>query len=75
MITSLEKMPQGAIPNLDQSSQVAKSEFMTVFSAKGLQGTTFEKVLNFNTEEDYELTGGERQFNVREIEVYEVIPQ
>ena len=38
-------------------------------------GTTYEKGLNFNTEEDYELTGGERSFNVREIEVYEVIPQ
>ena len=38
-------------------------------------GTTFEKGLNFNTEEDYELTGGDREFNVREIEVYEVIPQ
>ena len=38
-------------------------------------GTTFEKGLNFDTEEDYELTGGERIFNVKEIEVYEVIPQ
>ncbi len=38
-------------------------------------GTTFEKGLNFNTEEDFELTGGERAFNVREIEVYEVIAQ
>jgi len=38
-------------------------------------GTTFEKGLNFNTEEDYELTGGDREFNVRDIEVYEVIPQ
>ena len=38
-------------------------------------GTTFEKGLNFNTEEDYELTGGERTFNVKEIEVYEVIHQ
>ena len=38
-------------------------------------GTTFERGLNFNTEEDYELTGGERAFNVKEIEVYEVIPQ
>ena len=36
-------------------------------------GTTFEKGLNFNTEEDYELTGGDRNFNVSEIEVYEVI--
>ena len=38
-------------------------------------GTTFEKGLNFNTEEDFELTDGERTFNVKEIEVYEVIPQ
>ena len=37
-------------------------------------GTTFEKGLNFNTEEDYELTGGDREFNVKEIEVYEVVP-
>ena len=36
-------------------------------------GTTFEKELNFNTEEDYELTGGNRTFEVKEIEVYEVI--
>jgi len=38
-------------------------------------GTTFEKGLNYNTEEDYELTGGDRVFNVKEIEVYEVIAQ
>ena len=38
-------------------------------------GTTFEKELNFNTEEDYELTGGDRTFGVKEIEVYEVIAQ
>ena len=36
-------------------------------------GTTYEKGLNFNTEEDYELTGGNKNFNVKEIEVYEVI--
>ena len=36
-------------------------------------GTTFEKELNFNTEEDYELTGGNRSFDVKDIEVYEVI--
>ena len=36
-------------------------------------GTTFEKELNFNTEEDYELTGGNRTFEVKDIEVYEVI--
>ena len=38
-------------------------------------GTTFERGLNYNTEEDFELTGGDRVFNVKEIEVYEVIPQ
>ena len=38
-------------------------------------GSTFEKGLNYNTEEDYELTGGDRNFNVKEIEVYEVIAQ
>ena len=36
-------------------------------------GTTFEKELNFNTKEDYELTGGERVFQIKDIEVYEVI--
>jgi hypothetical protein len=36
-------------------------------------GTTFERGLNFDTEEDYELTGGDRVFKVKEIEVYEVI--
>ena len=41
--------------------------------AKG--GTTYEKGLNFNTEEDFELTGGERIFGIKEIEVYEVIAQ
>ena len=38
-------------------------------------GSTFERGLNFDTEEDYELTGGERSFNVKEIEVYEVIKE
>ena len=41
------------------------------FFIKG--GTTFERELNFNTEEDYELTGGSRTFEVKDIEVYEVI--
>ena len=36
-------------------------------------GTTFEKELNFNTSEDYELTDGSRTFEVKDIEVYEVI--
>ena len=38
-------------------------------------GTTFEKGANFNTQEDFELSGGEQKFNVKEIEVYEVIAQ
>ena len=41
------------------------------FFKKG--GTTFEKDLNFATTEDYELTGGERVFDVKDVEVYEVI--
>ena len=44
-----------------------------ILNAKG--GTTFEKGLNYNTEEDFELTGGERIFGIKEIEVYEVIAQ
>ena len=38
-------------------------------------GTTFEGGLNYNTEEDYELTGGDRNFDIKEIEVYEVIKE
>ena len=38
-------------------------------------GTTFERGLNYETEEDYELSGGERCYNVKEIEVYEVIKE
>ena len=36
-------------------------------------GTTFERGLNFDTDEDYELTDGDRSFEVKEIEVYEVV--
>ena len=35
-------------------------------------GVTCEKRCNYNTNEDYELTGGHRQFDIKEIEVYEV---
>ena len=35
-------------------------------------GTTFEKGLNYDTKEDFELTGVLRQFEVKEIEVYSV---
>ncbi len=40
------------------------------FFTKG--GTTFEKGLNYNTQEDFELTGGLNKFDVKEIEVYNV---
>ena len=36
-------------------------------------GTTYLRGLNYDTEEDFELTGGDRYFDVKEIEVYEVI--
>lgn len=35
-------------------------------------GTTFERDLNYNTTEDYELTGGKKNFQIKEIEVYGV---
>jgi len=40
------------------------------FFTKG--GTTFEKGINFNTEEDYVLSGGLNNFAIKEIEVYNV---
>ena len=33
-------------------------------------GTTFEKGMNYETNEDFELTGGLKEFQVKEIEVY-----
>ena len=35
-------------------------------------GTTFEKGLNYDTEEDFELTGGLKKFDIKDIEVYSV---
>ena len=40
------------------------------FFTKG--GTTFEKGLNYKTEEDFELSGGLKKFEVKDIEVYGV---
>ncbi len=40
------------------------------FFTKG--GTTFEKGLNYKTEEDFELSGGLKEYDVKEIEVYSV---
>ena len=38
-------------------------------------GSTFKKGINFRTDEDFVLTGGERLFKIKEIEVYEVIDE
>ena len=35
-------------------------------------GTTFEKGVNYDTKEDYELSGGLKEFQIKEIEVYGV---
>ena len=35
-------------------------------------GTTFEKGVNYDTQEDYELSGGLKQYDIKEIEVYSV---
>ena len=35
-------------------------------------GSTFERGINYYTNEDYELTGGDKEFLVKEIEVYSV---
>ena len=36
-------------------------------------GSTYHRGANYNTEENFELTGGEQEYKVKEIEVYEVI--
>lgn len=38
-------------------------------------GTTYKKGLNYCTTEDFELTNGNQNFGVRDIEVYEVESQ
>ena len=35
-------------------------------------GSTFEKGMNYSTDEDYELTGGQKKFGVKELEVYSI---
>ena len=35
-------------------------------------GTTFERGVNFNTQEDYELSGGLKKFDIKDLEVYSV---
>ena len=43
--------------------------------AFSIPGKTFKKGFNYNTHEDYELTGGELYFHIKDIEVYEVITE
>ena len=44
-------------------------------NAFSFPGKTFKKGFNYNTQEDFELTGGVMNFNIKDIEVYEVITE
>ena len=46
---------------------------MVNFLSKG--GTTYKKGLNYYTTEDFELTNGNQNYGVKDIEVYEVESQ
>ena len=35
-------------------------------------GTTFEKGMNYNTQENFELTGGLKKFDIKDVEVYRI---
>ena len=79
-IFSLDKMKiynvipgEGAIgcyPNFGPVFLGCQISIYNNFFTKG--GSTFEKGANFNTEEDYELTGGLKTFDIKDIEVYSV---
>ena len=60
----------GCYPNYGPIFLGCQIRIFDEFFTKG--GTTFEKGLNYNTQEDYELTGGLKKFDVKEIEVYSV---
>ena len=60
----------GCYPNYGPIFLGCQIRIFDEFFTKG--GTTFEKGLNYNTQEDFELTGGLKKFNVKEIEVYSV---
>ena len=61
----------GCYPNFGPIFLGCQIRIYDNFFSKG--GTTFKRGANYNTNEDYELNGGEREFGVKEIEVYEVI--
>jgi len=60
----------GAYPNFGPVFFGCQIRIYDNFFSKG--GSTFRKGLNYNTTEDYELTGGNQNFGVRELEIYEV---
>ena len=60
----------GCYPNYGPVFLGCQIRIYDEFFTKG--GTTYEKGLNYNTQEDFELTGGQKKFEVKEIEVYSV---
>ena len=60
----------GCYPNYGPVFLGCQIRIYDEFFNKG--GTTYEKGLNYNTQEDFELTGGQKKFEVKEIEVYSV---
>ena len=60
----------GCYPNFGPVFLGCQIRIYNEFFSKG--GSTFEKGANFNTEEDYELTGGLKTFDIKDIEVYSV---
>ena len=60
----------GCYPNYGPVFLGCQIRLYDQFFTKG--GTTFEKGLNYNTEEDFELSGGLKKFEVKDVEVYGV---
>ena len=60
----------GCYPNYGPVFLGCQIRLYDQFFTKG--GTTFEKGLNYNTEEDFELSGGLNKFEVKDVEVYGV---
>jgi len=58
----------GCYPNYGPVFLGCQIRLYDQFFTKG--GTTFEKGLNYNTEEDFELSGGLKKFEVKDVEVY-----
>ena len=60
----------GCYPNFGPVFLGCQIRIYDDFFKKG--GSTYEKGMNFDTQEDYELSGGLKQFNVKDIEVYSI---